>query len=33
MRVMDVDGDVDLAVRFGLRVPSSEVAGEVVCDA
>jgi hypothetical protein len=32
LRVMDVDGDVDLAVRFGLRVPVLEVAGEVVCE-
>ena len=32
LRVMDVDGDVELAVRFGLRVPVLEVAGEVVCE-
>jgi hypothetical protein len=30
--VTDVDGDVELAVRFGLRVPVLEVAGEVVCE-
>ncbi len=28
----DVDQDVDLAVRFGLRVPVLELAGEVICE-
>jgi len=32
LQVVDVDRDVDLAVRFGLRVPVLAVAGEVVCE-
>jgi len=32
LRVVDVDGDSELAARFGLRVPVLEVAGEVVCE-
>jgi hypothetical protein len=33
LRVLDVDRDADLAVRFGLRVPVLELAGEVLCEA
>jgi hypothetical protein len=32
LQVVDVDADVDLAVRFGLRVPVLALAGEVVCE-
>lgn len=32
LRIVDVDRDVDLAVRYGLRVPVLEVAGEIVCE-
>ena len=32
LRVVDVDHDVDLAVRFGLRVPVLEFAGVVLCE-
>lgn len=30
--VVDVDRDVELASRFGLRVPVLEVGGEVLCE-
>jgi hypothetical protein len=30
--VVDVDGDPDLASRFGLRVPVLEADGAVVCE-
>jgi len=30
--VQDVDRDVDLAVRFGLRVPVLELDGTVICE-
>ena len=33
LQVLDVDGDVDLAVRFGLRVPVLEYRGAVLCEA
>ena len=33
LRLRDVDQDVDLAVRFGLRVPVLELDGEVLCEA
>lgn len=33
LRVLDVDADVDLAVRYGLRVPVLELDGEVLCEA
>lgn len=32
LQVVDVDLDVDLAIRFGLRVPVLALAGEVVCE-
>ncbi len=32
LQVVDVDHDVDLAVRFGLRVPVLELAGAVLCE-
>lgn len=32
LQVVDVDHDVDLAVRFGLRVPVLELAGTVLCE-
>lgn len=32
LQVRDVDGDVDLAVRFGLRVPLLEHRGAVLCE-
>lgn len=31
--VIDVDDDVDLAVRYGLRVPVLEYRGVLVCEA
>jgi hypothetical protein len=31
--VVDVDDDVDLAVRYGLRVPVLEHRGVIVCEA
>jgi len=33
LQVLDVDRDVDLAVRFGLRVPVLELDGRVLCEA
>jgi hypothetical protein len=30
--VQDVDRDVELAVRFGLRVPVLELDGTVICE-
>ena len=33
LRVLDVDRDADLAVRFGLRVPVLELDGSVLCEA
>lgn len=33
LRVLDVDRDADLAVRFGLRVPVLELDGDVLCEA
>jgi siroheme synthase (precorrin-2 oxidase/ferrochelatase) len=33
LRIVDVDRDVDLAVRFGLRVPVLAIDDEVVCEA
>ena len=30
--VVDVDGEADLAARFGLRVPVLEFAGAVLCE-
>jgi len=33
LKVQDVDGDADLAVRFGLRVPVLELDGTVLCEA
>ena len=33
LRVVDVDRDADLAVRFGLRVPVLELDGGVLCEA
>lgn len=32
LRVVDVDRDVELAVRFGLRVPVLAIDDEVVCE-
>jgi len=32
LRLLDVDGDTDLAVRFGLRVPVLELDGAVLCE-
>lgn len=32
LSVQDVDQDADLAVRFGLRVPVLELAGQVICE-
>jgi hypothetical protein len=32
LAVVDVDRDVELASRFGLRVPVLEVGGEVLCE-
>lgn len=32
LRVVDVDRDADLAVRFGLRVPVLEAGGLVLCE-
>lgn len=32
LQVQDVDRDVDLAVRFGLRVPVLELDGTVLCE-
>jgi hypothetical protein len=32
VRVVDVDREVDLAVRYGLRVPVLEARGEVLCE-
>ena len=32
LQVLDVDGDVDLAVRFGLRVPVLEYREAVLCE-
>ena len=32
LAVVDVDRDVELASRFGLRVPVLEVDGEVLCE-
>lgn len=32
VRIVDVDRDADLAVRFGLRVPVLEFAGTVLCE-
>ena len=32
LRVVDVDRDADLAVRFGLRVPVLEAGGVVLCE-
>lgn len=32
LQVVDVDRDVDLAIRFGLRVPVFALAGQVVCE-
>jgi hypothetical protein len=32
LHVLDVDGDADLAVRFGLRVPVLEFDGIVLCE-
>lgn len=33
LQVLNVDRDVDLAVRFGLRVPVLELDGRVLCEA
>ena len=33
VKLLDVDRDVDLAVRFGLRVPVLELDGEILCEA
>jgi hypothetical protein len=33
LKVLDVDRDADLAVRFGLRVPVLELYGDVLCEA
>ena len=33
LKVLDVDRDADLAVRFGLRVPVLEFDGDVLCEA
>lgn len=32
LRILDVDHDVELAVRFGLRVPVLELDGGVLCE-
>ena len=32
LRILDVDQDADLAVRFGLRVPVLELDGTVLCE-
>ena len=32
LAVVDVDGDSELAIRYGLRVPVLAVAGEVLCE-
>jgi len=32
LNVVDVDGDPELATRFGLRVPVLEAGGAVVCE-
>jgi hypothetical protein len=32
LRIVDVDRDADLAVRFGLRVPVLEAGGVVLCE-
>lgn len=32
LQVVDVERDVDLAVRFGLRVPVLELAGVALCE-
>ena len=32
LRIVDVDRDADLAVRFGLRVPVLELDGTVLCE-
>ena len=32
LQVQDVDRDVDLAVRFGLRVPVLELDGTILCE-
>lgn len=32
LRLVDVDQDADLAVRFGLRVPVLEAGGVVLCE-
>lgn len=33
LRVVDVDHDADLAIRYGLRVPVLEIGGIVICEA
>lgn len=33
VRVLDVDRDADLAVRYGLRVPVLELDGDLLCEA
>lgn len=33
VQVVDVDGDVELALRYGLRVPVLEYRGLTVCEA
>ena len=32
LHVLDVDGDADLAIHFGLRVPVLELDGAVLCE-
>jgi len=32
LAVVDVDGEPELAIRYGLRVPVLAVAGEVLCE-
>ena len=32
LRIVNVDGDVELAVRYGLRVPVLEAQGAVLCE-
>jgi hypothetical protein len=32
LRIVDVDGDADLAARFGLRVPVLERDGRLLCE-
>lgn len=32
LRIVDVDSDVELAARFGLRVPVLTVGGALVCE-